>query len=293
MGIPQEKMAEFARLLDQQTPKEGICATGVESIYNVRRSEPLHRKPTVYPPIVVIAGQGRNRGYLEGKSYFYGVGHYLTLFLPMPIETELIDASPEEPFLAAHIRIDLNRLAELLLRMDRIEPASAKPGVGNTSGIFSAPLHENLLDPAIRLLKCLNNPGDAAILGESIVVEIYFRILNDEQGSSLRFLLQQRGQIQQVSRAVESIHQNLEESVSVEKLAEMSNMSSSGFHKKFKDVMHLSPLQYAKSVKLIRAQTFIREGKSASEAGYLVGYNSPAQFSREYNRHFGFSPSAT
>lgn len=57
--------------------------------------------------------------------------------------------------------------------------------------------------------------------------------------------------------------------------------------------MHLSPLQYAKSVKLFKAQTLIKEGRKANEAGYLVGYNSPSQFSREYKRHFGFAPSAT
>jgi AraC-like DNA-binding protein len=37
----------------------------------------------------------------------------------------------------------------------------------------------------------------------------------------------------------------------------------------------------------------IKEGKKANEAGYLVGYNSPTQFSREYKRYFGFPPSAT
>jgi hypothetical protein len=33
----------------------------------------------------------------------------LTLFLPMPIEIEIMDGSPEEAFLAECIRIDLNR----------------------------------------------------------------------------------------------------------------------------------------------------------------------------------------
>jgi AraC-like DNA-binding protein len=55
----------------------------------------------------------------------------------------------------------------------------------------------------------------------------------------------------------------------------------------------MPPLQYAKAIKLDRAQALIREGKNAGEAGHLVGYNSPAQFSREYKRHFGYSPSAT
>jgi AraC-like DNA-binding protein len=58
-------------------------------------------------------------------------------------------------------------------------------------------------------------------------------------------------------------------------------------------VIHISPLQYAKSVKLDRAHTLIKEGKKANEAGYLVGYSSSCQFSRECKRHFGFAPSAT
>jgi len=109
----------------------------------------------------------------------------------------------------------------------------------------------------------------------------------------LRYLLQQRGEIQRISKAVGYIHQNLDKPVSVEGLAEMVHMGQTSFYENFKKVMHVSPLQYAKSVKLHRAQTLIQEGKKANEAGYLVGYNSPAQFSREYKRHFGFAPSAT
>jgi AraC-like DNA-binding protein len=92
---------------------------------------------------------------------------------------------------------------------------------------------------------------------------------------------------------VEYIHQNLDKPVSVEQLADMVHMSRTSFYENFKEVMHLSPLQYAKSVKLDKAQSLIKEGRKANEAGYLVGYNSPAQFSREYKRHFGYAPSAT
>ena len=81
--------------------------------------------------------------------------------------------------------------------------------------------------------------------------------------------------------------------IRVDELARTINMSTSSFRKAFREVMHMPPLQYAKLIKLNRAQTLIREGKNASEAGYLVGYNSPAQFSREYKRYFGFVPSAT
>jgi AraC-like DNA-binding protein len=43
---------------------------------------------------------------------------------------------------------------------------------------------------------------------------------------------------------------------------------------------------------LVRTSELFRDWKAA-EAGYLVGYHCPSQFSREYKRHFGFAPSAT
>jgi transcriptional regulator GlxA family with amidase domain len=100
---------------------------------------------------------------------------------------------------------------------------------------------------------------------------------------------QQRGQFQEIARAVEHVHPNLSEQISVDELAALVNMSSSGFHKKFKEVVHLSPIQYAKQTKLKRAQGYLWQGKTVGQAGLMVGYNSPAQFSREYKRHFGVS----
>lgn len=143
------------------------------------------------------------------------------------------------------------------------------------------------------MFNTLDDPNEAGILGESAIDEIYFRILSDEQGGKLKYHLQQRGQIHEISKAVEYVHQNLDKSMSIDDLADIVNMSSSGFHKKFKEVMHLSPLQYAKSIKLNKAQSYIVAGKSVSEAGFMVGYNSLAQFSREYKRFFGMAPSAT
>ena len=131
------------------------------------------------------------------------------------------------------------------------------------------------------------------MLGDSIVDEIYYRLLSGERGGELRHLLQQRGQIQQISKAVDHIHQNVDKPVSVDELAEMVHMSRPTFYENFRSVMHISPLQYAKSVKLDRAHALIKDGKKANEAGYMVGYNSPSQFSREFKRYFGYAPSAT
>lgn len=293
MAYQIDKLEKLVALTEQHAPQEGTNFSSIENFGIYKASATQTRSPVVDQPAMFIVGQGRKYCYVGDKKYDYSAGKAVIMFFPMAVETEIIEASPDKPFLAAGVRIDLGRLADVLLRIDRVDGASTKPVASDPSGIISIPLNDHLLDPMIRLLEALADPRDAAILGDLIVDEIYYRILCGERGSDLRVLLQQTGQIQRVAKAVEYIHKNLDKPVFVEKLAEMVHMSKTSFYENFKAVMHLSPLQYAKAVKLLKAQTLIKEGLNVSEAGYQVGYNSPAQFSREYKRHFGFAPSAT
>ncbi|KAA3655961.1 MAG: AraC family transcriptional regulator [Chloroflexi bacterium] len=293
MTYSEEKMAMFVALLEKHTPEEGLNVTAVPDLITYRNSSTLEKCASVYEQGIVILGQGKKYCYVDGQKYDYSVGNYLSLYLPMPIDVEVIDASPERPLLMAGIKIDLIRIANILMKMDQAgqQPTPVEPLT--PSVIFSKPVSKDLLDAVIRLLLTLDNPVERAVLGDSILDELYFRLICDDQSGSLQRLLQHRGQVQQISKAVDHIHNHMDKVVSVNELASLANMSTSGFRKTFREVMHMPPLQYAKSIKLNQAQTFIREGKNASEAGYLVGYNSPAQFSREYKRHFGFAPSAT
>ena len=112
-----------------------------------------------------------------------------------------------------------------------------------------------------------------------------------EQGGTLRALLRRQGDLHAVARAIEFLQVNLNKKVSVTGLADRLGMSPSRLRKRFKDVMQLSSLQYVKFLRLNKARTYLLEGMLAAEAAYLVGYNSPAQFSREYKRQFGMPPS--
>ena len=293
MSYQQNKFEQFLTLIEQHSPQEELNYSMIENVGTLKSSMPQRRHPTCDPPVILIVGQGKKSCFVGGKKYDFKAGDVMVLFYPMAMETEIVEANPDKPFLAAGVALDLGRLADILLRIDRMDGVVAKPDSSNPSNIFSIPLSDNLLDPFIRLFKLLSNPRDATFLADSIIDEIYYRLLSDERGNELRFLLQQRGEIQRISKAVEYIHENLGQAISVEQLAEMVHMGKTTFYENFKSVMHLTPLQYAKSVKLYEAQKLIAEGKNASEAGYLVGYKSPAQFSREYKRHFGFAPSAT
>jgi AraC-like DNA-binding protein len=293
MTYQVQKFERLVNLMEEHTPQEGINLGSVPDFGVLKLTAPQNRTPIIDVAALFIVGQGKKYCYVGSRVFEYSAGKALAMFHPLAVEAEYVEASPEAPFLAAGFLMDLGRLSEVLLRLDRIDGATAKPVSVDPSGVLSVPVTDALLDPFIRLLESSSSPADAAMLGDSIVDEIYYRLLSGERGGELRHLLQQRGQIQIISKAVEHIHQNVDKPVSVDALAEMVHMSRPTFYENFRAVMHISPLQYAKSVKLDRAHTLIKEGKRANEAGYLVGYNSPSQFSREYKRHFGFAPSAT
>lgn len=94
-----------------------------------------------------------------------------------------------------------------------------------------------------------------------------------------------------VSRVIQWIRDNYAEPVRVEDLARLAGMSPSAFHRHFRAITAMSPLQYQKRIRLQEARALLvaRAGDVVGVA-HLVGYDSPTQFNREYRRLFGAPP---
>ena len=77
----------------------------------------------------------------------------------------------------------------------------------------------------------------------------------------------------------------------MDELARRVHMSPSNFRHHFRTMTGTSPLQYQKQLRLQEArQLMLNQDLDAGNAGTRVGYESASQFSREYNRLFGFPP---
>ncbi|AHK04680.1 hypothetical protein At15955_45720 (plasmid) [Agrobacterium tumefaciens] len=60
------------------------------------------------------------------------------------------------------------------------------------------------------------------------------------------------------------------------------------YHVHFKELTGSSPMQYVKAMRLHEARLMIaRQTGTIAEVAASVGYVSPAQFSRDFRRHFG------
>lgn len=73
-------------------------------------------------------------------------------------------------------------------------------------------------------------------------------------------------------------------------MATRAGMSRAVFHRKFKKVTTMAPIQFVKSMRLNNAAMKIASGMTVNEAALDVGYVSPSQFSREFKRMYGQSP---
>lgn len=276
----------MVQLLKRLAPEDGYTPTALPGVRLLRSNRPLALTPVLYEPGIVIVCQGRKRGFWAGRTYLYDAQHYLAVALPVPFTMET-DASADEPLLAIYFSLDFTVLAGLALQLDELTDRPMLPPVG----MVSTPMDEALAQTTLRFLEAMDCPVEAALLGPSIVREIYFRVLIGEQGASLRAALSGQGRFGRVVRAVRRIHTAFAERLSVEDLAREAGMSVPSFHAHFRTVTHNTPLQYLKSVRLHQARLLmLRQGRSAAAAGHDVGYESASQFSREFKRFFGRSP---
>lgn len=269
------------------TTGEGMRPSRLEGVVFGRADTSHPRSPVLYEPSIYIVANGRKTGYIGGRTFVYDANNYLVLSAPLPFECQT-EAGAGGPMLGLSVRVAPSVVADLAVRMQvRPRPATAE----ELGCVEATPLDLAMSDAAVRLLECLRSPIDADVLGPGIVREIVYRALSGPQGHLLLAMAGRQGQAAQINAALRWIHLRYAEPFSVPKMAEEVGMSVSAFHHQFKALTASSPVQYVKSVRLHRARALIvDEGAGAAEAAVSVGYESPSQFSREFKRFFGATP---
>src|SRR4028119_1414573 len=155
----------------------------------------------------------------------------------------------------------------------------------------SAGADAHIIDAAARLVELIEQPVEAELLAPLRRDEILIRLLRSPMGSRVARIGQAGSSMQRIANAVSWLRINFDQPANVEELAKLVNMSVTSFHRQFKAVTGMSPLQYQKTLRLQEARRLMLTSMmDAGAAGRRVGYMSAAQFSREYSRFFGSAP---
>lgn len=242
---------------------------------------------SIHEPALTIILQGEKEIFLGEETYHYGAVQYLVVSVELPVRGFVVEATPDKPYLGFLLKLSPLQLSDIV--------AQVQPRIGakesSCRGLFVSDVDLPLIDCALRLTQLLDTPQDIPFLAPMIIREIYYRLLTGEQGEAIRQIATSGSNMQRIAGAIKRIKADFAQSLRVEELAEQANMSASSFHRHFKAVTSMSPLQYQKQLRLLEARRLmLAEDTDATHAAYQVGYESPSQFSREYSRMFGAPP---
>ena len=281
-------IARLGKLIALHAPYDGsfeLRAPGVHAIRLSRTNAELTH--ALMQPAVCIVAQGAKSVMIGEDVFEYEASQIAVYSVDVPVAAQVTRASHAEPYLNLKIDLDPTKVAELAAKV--YPHGLPQPREGRAVWVGDA--DANIVDAATRLLEVMAQPAEAELLAPLIIDEILIRLLRSPMGSRVAQIGHSESNLQRVAKAVSWLRTSFDQPIDVDDLAALVNMSVSSFHRQFKSVTSMSPLQYQKALRLQEARRLmLTEQLDAGNASRRVGYVSPSQFSREYGRFFGAAP---
>lgn len=278
---------ELAERLARAVPRDGL-ADPYPGLNLARFARPTELHHGFYEPCFCVIAQGAKTLTLGERTFRYDPFHYMIATVGVPMTAQVVEASPERPYLSLRLELDPAVVASAIVETGLAQPRSDGAAV---RAVDVSALDADLLDATVRLVRLIEKPGDYPALAPMVVREIVYRLLTGPQRGGMRQLAVVGGRAHRMVRAVAKLRENFDKPLRIERVARGLGMSVSAFHAHFKSVTAMRPLQFQKHLRLQEARRLmLGEHLDAAQAGYRVGYGDPAYFSRDYKRHFGEPP---
>ncbi|GMM83525.1 AraC family transcriptional regulator N-terminal domain-containing protein [Pseudoalteromonas sp. MTN2-4] len=284
-------MQSLIKQLELLAPSEGYNQTFINGVGIYKSSESAQRTPLCYSQGIIFVLQGQKRVFFDEQIYTYNPDNYLVLTVPLPAECET-QLTKNNPLLSLIIDFDMSVLGELVRVFDEHGKLNSSDKISNAKGLFVSENTDALSCTLTRLVDCLGSKLQSDIIGKGLVREVFYHVLQGPQASPLFDLVSHNTHMSKMERTLKHLHNHYDDKLDVEQLASMANMSASSFHRNFKQITASSPIQYVKKLRLSKAKDLLQDqGIKVKQAAAQVGYESATQFSREFTRYFGISPS--
>lgn len=266
---------------------EGQFKTPMSGVNIMRSFEARMPIRQMYRPSLCLVVQGGKQMLFGQDSLNYGAMECLVVTVELPASGRVVQASPTQPFIGITIDFDIAMVREVLQQL--ADPPAPSATAGPCA--FVGQVDASLADCVVRLVRLAGTPDAVPILYPLIMREICYWLLAGPHGEEFCKLALPEAHAERVARAIRLLHGSFNQTLRVERLAEAARMSLSSFHKHFKALTSMTPVQYQKQLRLLEARRLmVMDAANVAQAAYQVGYESASQFSREYSRMFGAAP---
>lgn len=276
----------LVELMDRSIKEDGVVEV-YDKFFIARATDPAEHFHYVFKPAFCVIAQGVKQVIVGDETFRYDPGHYLVSSVDLPVTSYVLEASENKPYMSFRMNLDPAVVASVMMESG----IEIKKNASQVKAMNVSPVDAELLDAVVKLAGLFGKPDELKFLAPLVEREIIFRLLKGEQGQRLSYLLSNDGNTHRISKAVKTLSENIDKPLEIENLARELGMSVSGFHHHFKSVTAMSPLQFQKKIRLQEARRLmLGEDLNVANAGFRVGYDDPAYFSRDYKKHFGIPP---
>lgn len=271
----------------ERQPGKSPFVTAVEGLTILRSDHPKPVSHMVLKPALCITLQGAKWTAFGDRRFDYGASRAMVVGVEMPAVGQVTEASPAKPYLGLVIELDLGVMREVAESLD--SAPAARESVSH--GVYVSDFEGPLADCAARAVRLLDTPQAIPLLYPALMREICYWLLTGPHGGEVVKMALGSDRTRRVISAVHALRDRYAGPVRVDELASIAQLSPSAFHRQFKALTAMTPLQYQKQLRLFEARRLLASGEiNVETTAFRVGYESPSQFSREYSRMFGASP---
>lgn len=282
-----EALVEAILRYTEKQPGPSPYFPPIENMFIIRSDHPNPPVHRLSRPAMCIVAQGAKWANFGGTRFEYKAGEALIVGVEAPSVGRVAQASPDRPCLVLAFELDLDIMRSVAAELE--EPPKVSGDIAR--GVFVTDFAGPIADCAVRLVRLLDTPKAIPTLYPVIMREICYWLLTGPHGADIARMALVNTPSQRVLEAMRWLREHFTETVRVEELAGIAQLSLSAFHRQFKALTSLSPLQYQKQLRLLEGRRLMAsQGASAEHASFEVGYESASQFSREYARMFGEPP---
>ena len=240
----------------------GPFETVVPGLIILRADRPRRPSHRLFKPALCVVLQGAKWTTFGDQRLDYAVGQALVVSLEMPSHGRVVEASPAKPFLGLILALDPATMREVLESLD--QPPQPEGEVGGSSAFVTA-FDGPVADCVRKLVGLLDTPEAIMALYPAIMRELCYWLLSGPRGGDIARLVLGNGHDGRVLAAIQTLRIRFAEPVRVEELARVAHLSASAFHRQFKALTAMTPLQYQKRLRLLEARNLLLDGTASAE----------------------------
>jgi AraC-like DNA-binding protein len=248
-------------------------------------------------PIIASMLTGKKIMHLKGMpsfDFFPGESVVIPaneeLIIDFPIATKL------DPTQCLALTIDPGKIKEIASNFNHAVAIENENNNWSIDKISSHLTNQKEVDFLIK--RCVqtftNDCKSKDMLLDLMIQELVVRLLQTKAKQSILEDLNSIFSDTRIGTVIKFINQNLtDRKLSVAVLANKAHMSSSHFHKKFKDTLGISPIEYINSERIKFSKKIISQEKNilVADVAFKSGFNSVSYFNRQFKKQELIKPS--